>query len=81
VLEPKGKNIKPIYSKIHMLSGKIAENIRLSYTGGAVDMYIPNLIKGKKIYAYDVNALYPSVMLVKETPIGSPPPPLLFHRY
>ena len=40
-----------------MLSGKIAENIRLSYTGGAVDMYIPNLIKGKKIYAYDVNAL------------------------
>jgi hypothetical protein len=31
-----------------MLSGKIAENIRKGYTGGAVDMYIPQLIKGKK---------------------------------
>jgi len=72
VLDPNGKIIKPIYSKIHMLSGKIAENIRLSNTGGAVDMYIPKLIKGKKIYAYDVNALYPSVMVNKVFPIGSP---------
>jgi DNA polymerase elongation subunit (family B) len=68
----KGKKVKPIYSNIHMLSGKIAENIRLSYTGGAVDMYIPKLIKGKKIYVYDVNSLYPSVMANKEVPIGNP---------
>ena len=55
-----------------MLSGKIAENIRKGYTGGAVDMYIPQLIKAKKIFAYDVNSLYPSVMKDKEYPIGSP---------
>jgi DNA polymerase elongation subunit (family B) len=59
----------PIFSKIHMLSGKIAENIRKSYTGGAVDMYIP---KGNNIHSYDVNSLYPFVMRDKEYPIGSP---------
>jgi hypothetical protein len=72
--DDKGNIIKSFYSRsrIHMLSGKIAENIRLSYTGGAVDMYIPKLIKGKKIYAYDVNSLYPSVMADKEFPIDNP---------
>ena len=45
-----------------MLSGEVADNIRLSYTGGATDMYLSKPPKIKKIYAYDVNALYPSVM-------------------
>ena len=43
-------------SKIHMLSGKIAEDIRSSYTGGAVDMYIPHPPSKVKIFAYDVNS-------------------------
>jgi len=59
---------------IHMISGEIADRIRLSYSGGAVDMYLTKLInpKTKKIYAYDVNALYPYVMSVNEFPIGNP---------
>jgi hypothetical protein len=54
---------------IPQLTGKIAENIRLSYTGGSVDMYIP---EGKNIYCYDVNALYPSQMLANDMPVGLP---------
>jgi hypothetical protein len=59
-------------SKIHMLSGKIAEDIRNGYTGGAVDMYIPNNNPGDLVYGYDVNALYPYVMMNKKMPIGAP---------
>jgi hypothetical protein len=45
-----------------MLSGEIADKIRTSYSGGAVDMYLSKPINKKKIYAYDVNALYPYVI-------------------
>src|SRR6266850_1199484 len=47
---------------IPQLSGQVAKDIRLSYTGGAVDMYLPENSKGTKVYAYDVNSLYPFVM-------------------
>jgi len=57
---------------IPKLSGKIAENIRLSYTGGAVDMYIPPPAKGSTIYCYDVNSLYPSQMVGNHMPVGVP---------
>ena len=57
---------------IHQLSGKIDKDIRQGYTGGSTEMFIPSIIGGKKIYAYDVNSLYPSVMKDKEYPIGSP---------
>jgi len=58
---------------IHNITGKIERDIRLSYTGGAVDMYLPtNDLKQEKIYAYDVNSLYPSVMKNFDIPIGSP---------
>jgi hypothetical protein len=57
---------------IHMLSGEIAENIRKSYTGGAVDMYLTKSLDNKKIFAYDVNSLYPFVMKECKFPIGSP---------
>jgi len=62
---------------IHMLSGSIANEIRQGYTGGACDMYIPTppintIAKGEKIYAYDVNALYPTVMAKFKLPIGNP---------
>jgi hypothetical protein len=64
-----------IHSKIHMLSGIIEQNIREGYTGGAVDMYIPSLENSPldtKIYAYDVNSLYPFVMANNRFPIGNP---------
>lgn len=70
-------------NSIHMLSGNVSKTIRTSYTGGSVDMYIPKLptydgpfkVKKhltKKVYCYDVNALYPFVMANFRMPIGSP---------
>ena len=58
--------------EIPQLSGKIASEIRQSYTGGAVDVYISRLKKGNKIWVYDVNSLYPFVMKNFDMPIGKP---------
>jgi len=57
---------------IHQLSGDIDKNIRLGYTGGSTDMFIPSLPIGNKLYVYDVNSLYPFVMKEFAYPIGSP---------
>jgi hypothetical protein len=52
--------------------GQVAEEIRQGYTGGAVDMYVPENKKGVKIFAYDVNSLYPYVMDQFDMPVGNP---------
>jgi hypothetical protein len=57
---------------VPQISGQIAIDIREGYTGGAVDVYIPRAEKGRKIYCYDVNALYPYVMKNCAMPIGKP---------
>jgi len=57
---------------IPSLFGKIANDIRTSYTGGAVDMYIPRPPKGIKLFGYDVNSLYPFVMKEYPMPTGKP---------
>jgi hypothetical protein len=57
---------------IPQLSGKIAKDIRQGYTGGAVDMYIPESKPNVKINCYDVNSLYPSQMQSQEMPVGVP---------
>jgi hypothetical protein len=57
---------------IPQLSGKIAKDIRQSYTGGAVDVYIPKPKKGTKVFCYDVNALYPAQMEEQLMPVGTP---------
>jgi hypothetical protein len=57
---------------IPQLSGKIAKDIRISYTGGAVDMYIPENPDKTEIYGYDVNSLYPAVMKNNLMPVGNP---------
>jgi hypothetical protein len=59
-------------NSIPQLSGKIANDVRQAYTGGAVDMYIPKPPKGVKIYCYDVNSLYPFVMKEFDMPVGKP---------
>jgi hypothetical protein len=59
-------------NSIHMLSGDISKDIRTGYTGGAVDMYVPKSFDNSKIYAYDVNSLYPYVMRDFKMPIGNP---------
>ncbi len=57
---------------IPQLSGKIAKDIRLGYTGGAVDVYIPKGPKGVKVKGYDVNSLYPDQMKSNLMPVGKP---------
>lgn len=57
---------------IPQLKGKIANDIRQGYTGGAVDMYIPEPPKGIKIKCLDVNSLYPSQMQSRVMPVGIP---------
>jgi len=47
---------------IPQLTAQIEKDIRQSYTGGAVDMYIPKAPEGVKIFSYDVNSLYPTMM-------------------
>jgi hypothetical protein len=52
---------------IPKLTDNIAADIREGYTGGSTDMFIPY---GKNIKCYDVNSLYPSVMINQDMPIG-----------
>jgi len=59
-------------NSIPQLFGKIANDIRQGYTGGAVDMYIPYNKKGVQVKAYDVNSLYPSRMRDCDMPVGNP---------
>lgn len=56
---------------IPQLSGKIAKDIRQGYTGGAVDMYIPES-GDEPVFCYDVNSLYPSVMQKEALPLENP---------
>jgi len=55
-----------------MLTGQINKDIRISYTGGSTDMFIPQNIDNELVYSYDINSLYPSVMKNKNFPIGKP---------
>jgi DNA polymerase type B, organellar and viral len=54
---------------IPTITGKVYEDIKKSYTGGAVDVYKPY---GENIKVYDVKSLYPSVMLNNPMPVGNP---------
>ena len=62
---------------IFQLHGQPQELIRKSYTGGAVDAYIPAFTQQTPedlLYSYDVNGLYPYVMANFDMPIGKPVP-------
>ena len=55
-------------NSIFKLNAHQEEQIRKSYYGGGVDVYIP---KGENLHVYDVNSLYPFVML-NHMPAGRP---------
>jgi len=67
---------------IYQILGDVEKAIRQSYSGGAVDVYIPhNRISAflgnikssfKQLFYYDVNSLYPTVMAKHLMPIGKP---------
>ena len=60
---------------IPKISGEIYDNIKQSYTGGAVDMYKPYFkatVDKPFLYCYDVNSLYPYVMSKYDMPVGKP---------
>jgi hypothetical protein len=69
-------------NSVYQIHAKVEQDIRKSYTGGAVDVYIPHNritpwlitdnIEYETLYVYDVNALYPTVMANKPMPIGKP---------
>lgn len=61
---------------IPMIYGDNYNRLKLSYTGGAVDRYIPTNDENELVYAYDVNSLatfgsYPFVMAAFLMPVGN----------
>lgn len=66
------KYLNKLKLSIPMLYGQTAKNIRLSYTGGSTDMFIPFNSNLELVYGYDINSLYPAVMQNKNFPIGKP---------
>lgn len=67
---------------IYQLGGRLEFDIRQSYSGGAVDVFIPHNrttpFFGTKrpmhrlLHSYDVNNLYPTVMAYNQIPVGKP---------
>jgi hypothetical protein len=65
-------------NSIYQIDNEIEQAIRQSYSGGAVDVYIPHNRKSTlskqltKLFYYDVNSLYPTVMANMPMPFGKP---------
>jgi len=67
---------------IYQLGGRLEFDIRKSYSGGAVDVFIPHnrttpffgtyKPMHRLLYSYDVNNLYPTVMAYNQIPVGKP---------
>lgn len=62
---------------IFQLLGNVEKDIRESYTGGAVDVYIPTNLdvdtqKMETLNSYDAVSLYPSIMQKLPMPVGKP---------
>ena len=49
-------------SRVPILLDSIYDDIKESFTGGSVDMFIPKPDNNELVYAYDVNSLYPYAM-------------------
>lgn len=62
---------------IYRLSGNVVKDIRESYTGGAVDVYIPSYFNERtrtyqKVYSYDAVSLDATIMATMGMPVGKP---------
>jgi hypothetical protein len=54
--------------KIPLITGQFYHDLKISYTGGATDVYKPN---GKKIKGYDVYSIFTSQMKICSMPVGN----------
>jgi DNA polymerase type B, organellar and viral len=59
--------LKPL--RVPIINGEMYDDIKVSYTGGSVDVYKSF---GNNVKCYDVNSLYPYVMLEQDMPVGNP---------
>ena len=59
-------------AKISVTHADTYKKLISGYYGGAVDVYKPISPKDKTLFCYDVNSLYPSVMLNNDMPVGIP---------
>jgi hypothetical protein len=57
-------------AKIPITDLALYDKLRSGYTGGAVDVFVPHT--DSKVYCYDINSLYPSVMRDFDFPVGQP---------
>jgi hypothetical protein len=53
---------------VPLITGQPFHDIKISYTGGSVETIINH---GYNLFYYDINRLYPSVMMNKPVPIGN----------
>ena len=51
-----------------MIKGQVEDDIRMSYFGGNVDVYVNEINEG---FLYDMNSQYPNAML-NDKPVGNP---------
>jgi hypothetical protein len=54
--------LKKLGFYVPLINGKLYDELKLLYTGGSVDMFLPSIPEGEKAYCYDVNSFYPNSM-------------------
>lgn len=59
-------------TQIHVTDQKLYNTLKSGYFGGAVDVYQPFSKQNQRVYGYDINSLYPTVMKKYTFPTGSP---------
>lgn len=59
-------------SRISISDTNMYSKLHGAYYGGAVDVFIPQSDHSEKVYCYDLNSLYPAVMLQNDFPVGAP---------
>lgn len=62
----------PEDARISITSVELYQKLIPGYSGGAVDVYKPENPDGKLVHCYDVNSLYPAVMMLNDMPVGAP---------
>lgn len=62
-------NFMPEDARISITDAELYQKLKPGYSGGAVDVYKPENPEGTKVYCYDVNSLYPAVMMLNDMPV------------